>query len=852
VIPLHYSICLTLDPERVEFAGRGSIKLEVLRSISKICINAQDLQVEHATITAGGDEWPVTIEVGIESVVFGVHRMLQPGVVVLRLEWKGMLREVPEGLFRIWVGDTWYVYSQFEPSGASQAFPCLDHPRFRATYAVTLRIPRQLVALSNAPEVKEEYDGFFKTVHFATSRPLPSCLVAVAIGPFDLLEAPQDAIPGVRLRAITCSGLGKQIECCLQKTPLLVNAIANWLGDECPYKKIDLVAVPDLGPGAVENPGLLMFRERILLDSGSASSSESRKSDLVITHEVAHMWFGGLVGISSWDEIWLSESLATWLANKIVSKLYNEIETETLVGMLEALEVDAHPGTPSLRRHLETPAQVLGAFDVITYAKGPALLRMIEQWMGEENFREAIHLYVETHRDQVARSADLIAAMARVGGEEVAKILGSFLDAPGAPLLEITRTSSQLKPAIRIQQTTLQPSEDGLRSSSWRVPVRIRYGFGEKVRTLSILVCSIGTEVALDFDPEWLHPNLDEAGYYQWSLPNDELALLVRNHLRRLSPAELLALPRRLQLLLLTHRLSVKEYCELLMGLGGDPDLGPAVQRGVLRCLKCLRILSRGLEEEPAVIGFIRRLLNPQLEWISSIPTFDLAEVSRWRRELLWTLAEDGCDENIREHLAKRGRAFVAGNFQEGLDEGIYCLLAEARGNSRHFFTLLVNSLSFSTTPAKRDILISTLGGFTEAGLLRKSLDLYLSPLLRSQDLMALFRHTRWYGESLTALVEWLDVSYERIVAKAGTEEAALLPWVASDVWDLKSKNLVMGVLVRPDRVPKKSELHLNRVIDQINNQIRWREVLIPEIRMYFGGTHGSTSTDSTQKESWS
>lgn len=835
-IPLHYSICLHLDPEHAEFTGRESIQLEILSPTRRILLDSKGLGIERASILAEGEEWPVSVDVGPQTAAFEVRRLLQPGVVVLSLEWNGMLQEAPEGLFRTRIVDTWYVYSQFEPSGASQAFPCLENPALRATYAISLRVPQGLVALGNAPEMEEVPCGSFKTVRFRVSRPLPSCLVAVAVGLFDLLEAPEEAIPGVRLRAITRCGMGEHSVGCLKRTPLLLSALEEWLGHKYPYEKLDLVAVPDFGPGAVENPGLLMFRERVLLDSASASTVDLRRRDLLITHELAHMWFGGLVGISSWDEIWLSESLATWVANKIVSRLYHEIETDTIVGMLEAMELDAQPGTHALRRRLDSPAQVLGAFDVITYAKGAALLRMVEQWIGEDKFRKVIRLYIEAYRDRVACSADLIEAMAREGGEDVARIVESFLVTPGVPLVDVTVIPNELMPTIRIEQRPSHtPMDHFLGDYCWQVPVRIRYGSGEEVRALSIVLGSAPAEVGLDLYPEWLHPNLDESGYYQWSLPSEELLSLVRNYRHRLSPAELLALPGRLQLLLRSLRLPIGEYLEILQCLGSDPCLALAAQRVVLSAFKRLRALSRGLVEDPAVASFIRRVLSSHVDRIGVPSTSDdLNELSSWRRDLLWSLAEEGNDGSIREQLAAEGRAFVLGHFQGSFEDVSYSLSAAARGNDEGFFRSLVYTLSKAIAPTEREILVRALGSFTEPQILRQSLDLYLSPLLRSQDLGTLLRHTRCYGEGLKTLAAWLEASYERIREKAGAEETAFLPWIAIDICDVESRDLVVNVFSRPDRRTEASELHLRRVIDQIDDQIALRDFMIPGIQLYF------------------
>lgn len=837
-IPLHYSICLHLDPEHAAFTGRECIRMEISRSTSKILLDSKGLGIERASIVAEGEEWPISVDASPQTVGFEVGRMLQPGIVVLRLEWKGILQEAPEGLFRTRIADTWYVYSQFEPSGASQAFPCFDDPALRATYEISLRVPQGLVALSNALEMEEVLDDSFKTVHFKVSRPLPSCLVAFAVGPFDLRESPTGSFLGVRLRVITRCGMGQQSVGCLERARLLMNALADWLGHRYPYEKTDLVAVPDFGPGAVENPGLLMFRERILLDSASASAFDLRKRDLIIAHELAHMWFGGLVGISSWDEIWLSESLATWIANKIVSRLYNEIETDTIIGMLEAIELDAQSGTHALRRRLEGPAQVLGAFDIITYAKGAALLRMIEQWIGEAKFREAIRLYLEVCQDRVASSSDLIASMVREGGEEVTDVICSFLDSPGAPILEFMKIPSDTGATIRIKQRPFHGLIAGISERAcWQIPVRIRYGAGDEVRTLSIVLDSQAVEVGLGPNPDWIHPNMDEAGYYQWRLPPEDLLALVRDHRNHFSPAELLALPGRLQLLFRFRHLPLTHYLEMLKELGRDLGFTLSVQRGVLNGLKCLRRLSRGLAEEPAVAGFIRSILHPHVEGIGTLFSPNTSsEITCWQRDILWTLTEEGSDEQIQEQLAEKGRAFVAGDSLSGQGETLYCILSATRISGVDFLIDIIECLSKEVVPAKREILVNALGSFTDPRLLWRALDLYFSPLMRSQDLSSLLRHTRCYGESLSTLIAWLDVSYERIREKVGPEEAAFLPWVVSDIYDVESRDLMVRIFSKPSRRSEASDLHLRRVINQIDDQIAWRDALIPEIEQCFRG----------------
>ncbi|MCA9539519.1 MAG: M1 family peptidase, partial [Myxococcales bacterium] len=524
VVPLRYDLDLTVDPAEAAYAGQAQIAVRLEAARAVVELHGRDLDVDSVTAAVGAAERKGRAVQGPNgglALVFA--EPLPAGEVTLKLSFRARLPEVPNGLYRVKEGGLWYAFTQFEPMYARQAFPCFDQPEFKTPYRVTLRVPQGQLALANSPEQSRRDELGLTVFEFAETKPLPTYLVAFAVGEFDVVEAPADAIPNLPLRLVATKGKGRLAKYALERAPVIHKALSDYFGTPHPFAKLDLVAVPNFAAGAMENVGLITFRETLLLlDEASAPANHKMWSQSVIAHEMAHMWFGNEVTLAWWDDLWLNEAFATWTAAWVVASVDPELEMdlERVAGTAWVMDLDAQAHTRSIRQPIAHGGDVHNAFDGITYGKGAAVLRMLESWIGRETFRDGVRAYLAAHAYGTATTSDLLEALARQSGKPVAETAKWFLDQPGTPLVQIDVLCTEGGPATLglSQRRALPAGSTAPQGEPWHVPMCVRYGIGEEVHRECFLLEGKQQTVALHAPgcPAWLSGNDDQRGYYQW------------------------------------------------------------------------------------------------------------------------------------------------------------------------------------------------------------------------------------------------------------------------------------------------------------------------------------------------
>ena len=323
VVPVRQTLDLTIIPAEDEFSGVADIDLDVRQPQAVLWLNAADLTIQSATVRLGGQTLEARPVAGGEDFAgFALAQPVPAGKAALHIVYRGKINtRSSSGIFKNKVGDSWYAYTQFESIDARRAFPCFDEPGFKIPWQVTLHVPSELMALSNTPSEAEtgEPRGM-KAVRFAATRPLPSYLVAFAVGPFEAVNAGTAGPTRIPMRIITPRGMADQAKYAAEVTPQILNVLENYFGTPYPYSKLDSIAVP-LFFGAMENPGLITYAEGDILSAPAKDTLDRQRgyaSDAA--HEMAHSWFGDLVTTAWWDDIWLNEAFATWMASKALER----------------------------------------------------------------------------------------------------------------------------------------------------------------------------------------------------------------------------------------------------------------------------------------------------------------------------------------------------------------------------------------------------------------------------------------------------------------------------------------------------------------------------------------------------
>ena len=483
VTPLHYDLRLTIDPALEAFGGEVTIRVHVAKPTSVVWLAGAEIELESETIDgASATSWTA-------GQVIAVHPQgtLAPGEHTISIRYTGHTRHDQEGLFRQLADGLVYEYSQGESLLARRIVPCFDEPRWKTPWHVTLVVPKAEVALGNMPAVREEVHGALREVEFAETPPMPSYLLAIAVGPFELVDvgtAGANHVP-VRVAALAGDkdkvGVGKL-------TAKVLDAVEAYVGSPLPWPKLNLVVVPHLF-GAMENPGLITFDAEMLVGNPKELAPHFVR---VAAHELVHQWFGNWVTPAWWDDLWLSEAFATWLGDKVSAQLgvLDDAPLELALNREHALDADADSDARPLRRKVETYEDPDTAFDAISYEKGRAVLATFEAYVGEAKLRTALRGYLAAHANATATTRDLLAAL-----PEGSDALAGYLDHAGAPIVDVTMTCDKLVLHAR---------------NHLHVPVCVRTDRLPRTCTLA----GDHTEVALSACPAWVWPN-DGAGYYQ-------------------------------------------------------------------------------------------------------------------------------------------------------------------------------------------------------------------------------------------------------------------------------------------------------------------------------------------------
>ena len=541
--PTAYRIDMTIDPKQDAMSGVVEMDVVVNEDTDGFWVHAKDMDITEATLNVDGTAYALRFDpVPEDEAPSGLAWLegevpLPAGEGTVRMAYTTPFNQNLNSAYKVVRGEDAYIVTQMEPLGAREAFPGLDEPRFKQPFQLSITAPDGNVVVSNTPKVEEvPLDGGMIRHEFAQTRPLPTYLVAFAVGPYDVVEAPDLPPNSVRtrpleLRGLAAKGEGKRLQYALENTGGLLTALEEYFGSEYPYEKLDLIAAPEYAFGAMENPGLIVYREYLLLLDDNAPLSQKRAYARVHSHELAHQWFGNLVTPVWWEDIWLNEAFATWMGNKGLTLWRPEgnFENVTLNASLRAMNIDTLASTRRVREPLERSENVMDQFDAITYRKGGGVLDMFESFVGEDAFQRGVRLHMERYKDGVATADDFFQSIAD-GSEnpDVVSAMKSFVDQKGLPLVRVGAADD-----LTIQQSRYAPLGSATQRDGqlWEIPVVLKMGFGDDVRTERFLVKDKETAVedAFETAPDWIMPNANGAGYYRFTLSADGWAALLAN-----------------------------------------------------------------------------------------------------------------------------------------------------------------------------------------------------------------------------------------------------------------------------------------------------------------------------------
>jgi puromycin-sensitive aminopeptidase len=612
VLPTRYELTIAPDLDTGRYAGDVTIALDVADPTNDIVLHAHQLDVELDALTQGGRPLAADLTIDAEAERVVVHAPdLQPGAATLTLRFRGVISDALVGFYRSTytnaAGDTKVLATtQFEAPHARRAFPCFDEPEFKAVFSIALVVDEGLTALSNGPEIdRATVDGGRVRVQFADTIKMSTYLVAFIVGELEV-TAPVD-VAGVPLRVAHVPGRGHLTEFASKVGAFALKFFDDYYGIPYPGEKLDLVALPDFAFGAMENLGCVTFRESALLvDRDHVTQAEASQVALTIVHEIAHMWFGDLVTMKWWNGIWLNEAFATFMEHAGVDALRPEWRTwdDFAIGRAMALDIDALSNTRAVEYEVRTPEDADGMFDILTYQKGGSVVRMLEQWLGPEAFREGVRHYLDIHRYGNTETTDLWDAIEHATDRPARRIMDSWIFQPGYPEVRVEATNGD----VRLSQRRFR--YDGATTTEhWPVPMLVRDArAGSDARPVLL-----DDDTTLETNGTPIVGNAGGEGFYRVEYPADWPARLIAT--AGLSARERFVLVDDAWAGVLVGTMRAHEFLDFARAFGDESDL--IVWRSLLARLRALTRLVDGdaLARLRADAGDLARGAFTRLGW---------------------------------------------------------------------------------------------------------------------------------------------------------------------------------------------------------------------------------------------
>ena len=800
VRPVRYRLDLTVIPQQDTFTGTIEIDLQVRKATDVIWLNARDLTIDRAQLTAGGRTLAVKVQTsGTEFAGFAAASAIPAGPAQLRIEYHGAFNKVgSDGLFKLRDGGEWYVYSQFESIDARKAFPCFDEPNFKTPWQLTLHVNKPDAAVSNTPVQSETGEpGGHKKILFGETKPLPSYLVALGVGPFDFVDAGKAGKNHTPLRMIAPKGKAAQAEYAAQVTGPLLAELEDYFGVPYPYEKLDILSVPLFG-GAMENAGLITCVQTLMLrDPAQDSIDRQRTYALVVAHEMAHQWFGDLVTTAWWDDIWLNEAFASWMDSKIVHHWKPEWNTviDEQNTRLGAMGGDGLVSARKIRQPIESNDDIANAFDGITYSKGEAVIGMFENWMGEDAFRRGVQRYIRQYAWRNATAGDFLDSLSSAGGQPVGRAFSTFLDQAGVPLVSVRLSCGAAGGAtLHLSQKRALPlGSTGSTRQTWQVPVCVRYGDGDATHR----ECTLLTEASMDWKlaearscPAFVEANADGKGYYRTRYEGDLLDKLLAAGGARLSAAERVAALGDVDALTGMGEIKSGDALALAFAFAGDP-----VRQVVDSAIGIVAGVHDNMvptELRPNYARFIDRAFGArarQLGWKAKAG--EDAETRLLRSSIVPLVALWGVDGSLAAEARQLAAQWLADRTAVDPDIAGPLLNAAARTGDEAFFKQLLAELSRTEDRQQRGLILGAMGSFSDPHIARAALELVLKPDFDLREANALFLGPAGVPETRFLPFEFVKANYEAIVAKvpAGSTFGlgVSLPFVGANFCDEKS-----------------------------------------------------------------
>jgi puromycin-sensitive aminopeptidase len=751
VLPSKYAVSLSPDLDKASFTGSVTISAEATQTVNEIVLNAIELDI-HA-VEVNGSPVPFSLNEELERLIIDVA--VSPGPITLHISFTGTLNDKLRGFYRSTFTDEngairTIATTQMQSTDCRRAFPCFDEPDFKATFAIDITCDADLLAVSNGREIRRETQPNGQVrIWFSETMLMSTYLVAFVVGP---LEATEPVMVGsLPLRVIHVPGKSHLTEFGLRVGAFCIEWFENYYGIPYPSDKCDLLALPDFAAGAMENLGCITFREVLLLvDPATSTQIEQELVAAVVAHELAHMWFGDLVTMRWWNGIWLNEAFATFMEVAATDAFAPQWTMWTSFGLdrSAAFEVDSLHSTRTVEFPVESPADADGMFDVLTYQKGGALLRMLEQYLGPDRFRAGVNHYLKKHSYGNTETGDLWDAIEYVvstdGGENVPvrALMDSWIWQAGYPLVSTRVDGAEL--VLSQRQFTFDNTPN---ATLWVIPVHVRVGN----EASKVLLNTDELRLPLANSSATVVVNAGGPGFYRVEYSTDLLSRITGTTLATLTTLERYNLVDDAWNAVVAGALTTENFIEFARGFENENDL--AVWQVLTKALTGLgRLIPR--DNMAPFNTFVSSLVTPAYTRLGESPAPNEDDlVSKLRGLLLSTLAIHGNNTAAQQRCRN-----ILMNHAESDPELVAAstTVVAATGNNNDY-EWFVDKFTNAPTPQEKVRMLYALAEFDDVELMKRTCRLAFSGDVKSQDapfLLARCIANKNHGEIAWAAVQ--------------------------------------------------------------------------------------------------
>ena len=754
--PTFQFIHFNLDPDSIAYSAETKITLMVHKAVDTFRLHGVGFTIQDIELSQNQEQVQVDYEFAEHDFLYISSRSdLAPGEYHLSININGEISKKGEGITRFSLDSLNYIFTQMEAVYARRHFPCFDEPSFKFPYQLEITAPKHNLFVSNTEIQKEWLSGDLKTVLFKPTRPIPSYLVAFAVGPYDTTPIPNLSIPG---RLILPAGNLEKSRYIKQHTASILHALEEYLGTPYPYDKLDLIGVRNYNFGAMENPGLVVLQDAYLIDSDNLSVNDKQLRARIVAHELAHMWFGNLITLHWWDDLWLNEGFATWLEAEIMLQEFPELNSEELLAnsIDRPRGIDIRRTAEPVHRQIRGSDNPLLVVDELSYSKSAMLLRCIKHWVGEATFAQALDSYLKTYAWKNVDADDFMRILEDVSGKPVSHVMTDFVYQSGIPLVQVSIDESNN--LVLSQQRYKAIENDEIYETLWHIPMTCKIYDGDKIHEKQIyLEQKVQTIPLPDIQRiDWIYMRHNSTGYFIQLLPAEMLQkAIVSEELNVFEKNDVLD---GLRYAYLAGDVPPSTILDMAHHFRHSKDM--AIIDAMTNRVSAIKYTYEDVCHKAEFNRYCENTLRPMLDVVGyEIQKDELTLQRASRSRIIFALREN---PQTRRVIIDLGKAYLNDDTSLNFEYFNYiCLLVYYEGNAALYDTIL-NRIETTQNPDERYFLCNCLGYFRDEALKKRNLDYILEgdliPLERLFLLRAVQYMHKWDSEE--SIFPWLAEHY--------------------------------------------------------------------------------------------